>query len=53
MPEWINIIVTLLAFAAVWWRLAVRAAEKRDIVERRNEMNGAEEDLQKETERKT
>ena len=46
MPEWINTIVTLLAFAAVWWRLAVRAAEKSHIEEPRSDMERAEEDRQ-------
>ena len=45
MPELINIIVTLLALAAVWWRLTVRAAENSDIEESGNDMEGAEGDL--------
>lgn len=46
MPEWINIIVTLRAFAAVWWRLAVRAAQRSHIEESRSDIEEAEEDWQ-------
>jgi len=42
MAELINIIVTLLAFAAVWWRLTVRAAENSHIEEPRSDMERAE-----------
>ena len=45
MREWINITVTLLALAAVWWRRKVRAAENSDIEESGSDMEGAEGDL--------
>lgn len=48
MQEWINTIVTLLAFAALWWRLTARTAGKSDIAELRIDVDGTEENLQAE-----
>ena len=45
MQEWMNIIVTLLAFAALWWRLTERTAAKSDIEELRSDMEEADEYL--------
>ena len=35
MQEWMNIIVTLIAFAVLWWRLTARTAGKSDTAELR------------------
>ena len=48
MQEWINTIVTLLAFATLWWRLTARTAGKSDIAELRSDVDGTEENLQAE-----
>ena len=45
MQEWMKIIVTLLAFAAPWWRLTARTAAKSDIEELGSDMEEADEDL--------
>ncbi len=48
MQEWMNIIVTLLAFAALWWRLTARTAGKSDMAELGSDVDGTEENLQAE-----
>ena len=43
--EWMNIAVTLLAFAALWWGLTARVTAKSDMEVLRRDMDDTDEDL--------
>ncbi len=45
MLEWMNIAVTLLAFAALWWGLTARVTAKSDMEVLRRDLEDTDEDL--------
>lgn len=48
MEEWLKIIVPLLGFVALWWKLTTSVATKKDISDLRADMNRGDDNLRAE-----